>query len=573
MSSRSLALTLVAALCALFGFSTTASAAPSDLDKAFGNGGIVLPNFNSFVVPTGSVVQPDGKLLIGGSSFGTPTARNQQQLVARFNPDGSLDPSFGTGGITLINYEVPPTNGDYGSSITLQADGRIVLTGAAGGDDDSDDGQDSTVTRLLSNGAPDPGFGDFSNGKLRIAMGDSGKADFALEAIAGDANELFVGGTAYRTTDDDSYLLKLDAAGLPESDFGSGGVRYRDYPVGGGANKDSAVDLVRLANGNVVLLSKCDTATDDDCAVVESFDDTTGSTDGGFGVGGTYKFSIGEYPGLFGLILQSTGRIVVGYNPESSESLRLRALLPDGSAPDTSFGIGGESDVALPDSDLKLEEIIRTSDDGFLAVGRRQTNPGGGVFVRATASGAGLSTFGTGGVLTVPGTPGLTLTSAAVQADGRYLGIGYNDAFGGNALVRLIGDGPEPPAPPAPIALTTKIKSPSKSKMKASKLKSIAGTAAGTGLVKVKLAIQKIDSKLLKKSKRCLFVTSSKGKTKKYKSVKKRCSPTKYLTAKGTTNWSYKIKLKPGKYKLFLVGVGDGARVGKTTTKTLTLTK
>ncbi|MGH2959540.1 MAG: hypothetical protein ACRDKE_08025, partial [Solirubrobacterales bacterium] len=140
-------------------------------------------------------------------------------------------------------------------------------------------------------------------------------------------------------------------------------------------------------------------------------------------------------------------------------------------------------------------------------------------------------------------------------------------------VVRLIGDGAEPVTPPAPVALSVKLKSPSKSKLKASKLKSFAGTAEGTGLVKVKLAVQKLDPKLLKKSKRCLFVTSSKGKTKKYKPVKKKCAPTKYLTAKGTTNWSYKIKLKPGKYKIFLVGVGDAARVGKTTTKTFTLTK
>lgn len=574
MSNRSLALTLVAALFALFGFSTSASAAPSDFDKTFANGGIALPNFGGFAVPTGSVVQPDGKILVVGTSFGTPTARDYRQLVARFNQDGTFDAGFGSGGVVLTDYEAVVTNIEYGTSIIVLADGRIVTTGLAGGaEDGSDAPQDSTVTRFLANGAPDTTFGPTNNGKLRLGLGDSGTKDYARKVIPAAGDGLFVTGGAFRTPDQDAYLIKLTSAGALDTSFSGDGIAYADFPAGGGENNDEGVDLAQLSTGTVAVLSKCDLAGDENCAAVRGIDPIDGSTDVGFAVGGTLKFSTGEYATLLGMIVQASGRIVVANNPESPGSLKLRGLKPDATALDPTFGIAGESEVTLPGESLHLEGIAKTSDGGVLAVGRRQANPGGAAFVRTTTNGAGLSTFGTNGAVIIPATPGLTLTTAAVQADGRYFAAGYNDAFGGNALVRLIGDGPEPVAPPAPVALSTKIKSPSKSKLKASKLKSIAGTAAGTGLVKVKLAIQRIDSKLLKKSKRCLFVTSSKGKTKKYKPVKKKCSPTKYLTAKGTTNWSYKIKLKPGKYKLFLVGVGDGARVGKTTTKTFTLTK
>jgi hypothetical protein len=221
---------------------------------------------------------------------------------------------------------------------------------------------------------------------------------------------------------------------------------------------------------------------------------------------------------------------------------------------------------------------VRLADGSFL-VGGEHTDvvaaDGNSFFVKVTAGGTLDPAFGSGGLRIVnSGATNERVGDVAVQNDGKFLSAGQvyvpSPTPGTVQLIRLLGNYVAPPAVVS-IPLSVKIKSPSKSKLKASKLKSISGTATGTGLKKVQLAIQQIDSKLLKKSKRCRFVTGSSGKTKKYKPVKKKCAPTKYLTAKGTTKWSYKIKLKPGKYKLFLVGVGDVR--GKTTTKTFTLTK
>lgn len=73
------------------------------------------------------VIQPDGKILVGGYSYmGSPTS--EDFTLARFDTDGSLDNSFGTDGIvatTIANYDAI-----YG--MALQADGKIVAVGRAG---------------------------------------------------------------------------------------------------------------------------------------------------------------------------------------------------------------------------------------------------------------------------------------------------------------------------------------------------------------------------------------------------------------------------------------------------------
>ena len=92
------------------------------LDGTFGTGGIVttdLRGFNDW--GTSIALQPDGKIVFGSkSSNGTDT----DFAVARYNPDGSLDGTFGTGGKVFTPIG---SGNDDGSRVTLQPDGKIVL--------------------------------------------------------------------------------------------------------------------------------------------------------------------------------------------------------------------------------------------------------------------------------------------------------------------------------------------------------------------------------------------------------------------------------------------------------------
>src|SRR5262252_7340578 len=97
--------------------SPVAKAAAGDLDPTFGTPGLAA-------VPSSVVIQPDGKIVVAGGAFPLFTFLGNFEVV-RYNPNGSLDTSFGNGGIVTTNFP----EGSYASSVALQADGKIIAAG------------------------------------------------------------------------------------------------------------------------------------------------------------------------------------------------------------------------------------------------------------------------------------------------------------------------------------------------------------------------------------------------------------------------------------------------------------
>jgi hypothetical protein len=196
------------------------------------------------------------------------------------------------------------------------------------------------------------------------------------------------------------------------------------------------------------------------------------------------------------------------------------------------------------------------------------------VIMRLLSNGSVDETFAPGGtVVGVPTFADSQTTGVGILPDGKIV-VGELFKIAGQSIpgvVRLNGG-----EVPNPVALSAKITSPQKSKYKAKKFKKFAGTAAGDGLSKVQIAVLRNDSKLLKKHKRCQQMTSNKAKLKKYKAVKKKCVPSKWLTTTGTTAWSYALKkpLTPGKYTLYVRSLNSaGVPQATPTKKSFTLTK
>src|SRR5919197_5084906 len=91
------------------------------LDKTFGAGGKVQTDFPGLAAVASSVVvQPDGKIVVAGGAFPLFTFLGNFEVV-RYNPNGSLDTSFGNGGIVTTNFP----QGSYAFDVALQADGKI----------------------------------------------------------------------------------------------------------------------------------------------------------------------------------------------------------------------------------------------------------------------------------------------------------------------------------------------------------------------------------------------------------------------------------------------------------------
>lgn len=125
------------------------------LDASFGNGGVVKQPF----LGTGNndqlkalVIQPDGCLVVAGFSS---DGGGQKLLLMRYTPQGTLDLTFGTGGIVKQSFLGAGITQDSGNALVLQPDGKIVVVGQ------SDVGVDTyfVMLRYFSSGLLDQSFG------------------------------------------------------------------------------------------------------------------------------------------------------------------------------------------------------------------------------------------------------------------------------------------------------------------------------------------------------------------------------------------------------------------------------
>jgi uncharacterized delta-60 repeat protein len=124
-------------------------AAPGDLDLTFGSGGIAITrgaNLNSLNTAVSMAIQSDSKIVVVGD--GVAGFNNYDFVVVRYNTDGSLDKSFG--GTGIIHTPVGNSN-DLATSVAIQADGKIVVAGVAG--------SSFAVVRYEPNGSLDTSFG------------------------------------------------------------------------------------------------------------------------------------------------------------------------------------------------------------------------------------------------------------------------------------------------------------------------------------------------------------------------------------------------------------------------------
>src|SRR5262249_42731920 len=133
------------------GFALARYQGDGTLDASFGSGGIVGTGFTGgpFQVDAGldGLLQPDGEVVAVGN------ANQSKVALARFNADGSLDSSFGVGGTVTTDLVASEGSGphDGGNALALLPDGRIVVGGTRSG------GQ-FALLRYLDNGSLDGSF-------------------------------------------------------------------------------------------------------------------------------------------------------------------------------------------------------------------------------------------------------------------------------------------------------------------------------------------------------------------------------------------------------------------------------
>ncbi|MBN2146562.1 MAG: hypothetical protein JW726_04200 [Anaerolineales bacterium] len=120
-------------------------------DATFGSAGIVITTFSDFGGAHAIALQEDGKIVVAGYTYEQARTPGLGQFaLARYNTDGSLDASFGAGGKATTEFPEATWN-DQALSLAIQEDGKIVLAGRSAGY--------TAVARYNANGSLDTTFG------------------------------------------------------------------------------------------------------------------------------------------------------------------------------------------------------------------------------------------------------------------------------------------------------------------------------------------------------------------------------------------------------------------------------
>ena len=236
------------------------------LDQTFGNNGSVQTTFGDAAAEGNDVVlQTDGKIIVVGfSGAGSYSSLNNFALV-RFNPDGSLDQSFGSGG------KIKSTSG-IATSAVLQTDGKIVVGGSY------DTGVHGfMLARYNPDGSLDTTFGNF--GVTRTAIGNGDAFSFGIGLLSD--GRIVLGGYSATTQDHDFTVARYNANGTLDQSFGTGGIAATDFS---GGTDDIAYALAVQRDNKIVLGGRSGAYPTFNFALARYT--STGQLDQTFGTGG-----------------------------------------------------------------------------------------------------------------------------------------------------------------------------------------------------------------------------------------------------------------------------------------------
>ena len=352
-------------------FSTAEFDSNGSLDPNFGSGGTAItssqgsntPSFSyaATLYPTGST--GDEKILEVGTGL---IGRSNGIALVRFNPDGSLDTSFGKQGMVFTSLR----QGSSGATgVVLQPNGtslpKIVAVA-------SYHGSNIELVRYNPDGSLDKTFG--SNGVVSTQLTSSSNTGFfqlALDPVTGDL--IVAGSVQVNSTTNEGFLAAYTPNGAPDTSFGGTGIVYNSsFPAGAVPIEAETIQ----SNGYIVTAGSGPGATFDISRYSPS-----GALDSTFGNGGVVTTPIpGSYNSAYvwALALQSNGDIVAGGEVDSTTT-KLFALArynANGSL-DTTFGTSGIVTTQIGGSSFnQIRGLALQSNGDIVAEGPSQTSKG-----------------------------------------------------------------------------------------------------------------------------------------------------------------------------------------------------
>lgn len=270
------------------------------LDRTFGVGGIVITDFGGLQEAANAIaIQPDGGIVVAGYNARF-FAFERQFAIARYLPDGRLDPEFGIDGkvITAVGDGPSTING-----LAIQPNGRIVAVGSA-----YHIGDDMALARYKRDGRLDPSFGAGGLIVLDLFKG----VDRANAVVIKGDGRITVGGTTARIigggnsgpVEQGFVVARFNSDGNRDTSFSAGGrvAIFFAHPV-------DATSMMVQSDESIVVAGTMSNSTSSDFALARFRSD--GSLDANFGIAGAVVTDLsGSNDVLTAIAPQADGGII-----------------------------------------------------------------------------------------------------------------------------------------------------------------------------------------------------------------------------------------------------------------------
>ena len=257
------------------------------LDRSFGHKGRVVTNLGpGYDAASAVIVRPNGKIVAAGTAAGF-----RKIALVRYKPDGTLDPTFGGGGLAFA--DVAPGRSEGARDLAAQANGKLVAGGSVGA-------LQFALVRFTRSGVLDTSFG--GDGVVTADFGDQESA--AAVAIQTDG-KIVAGGTG---EEGGVVLARFKSDGSPDPTFDGDGKVVASIAT-------TANDVVVQEDGRIVA------AGTDGLGFGLARFEVDGSLDPTFGSGGTVSTNFpGDDTEVEEVALQADGKLVaVGWTGHSGE--------------------------------------------------------------------------------------------------------------------------------------------------------------------------------------------------------------------------------------------------------------
>ena len=332
--------------------------ADGSLDATFGVNGLVTTDLGSTEdIAHAMTVQADGKIVLAGRTRNTLGGTDFDFAVVRYNADGTLDSSFGLGGVALGDFEGLD---DQAYAVALDAGGNILVTGRAS---DANWAWHVGVMRFDSSGALDTSFD--ADGKVMVQVpdpiGDGSTVSVEVFGIdlASDG-KVVLGGYAFSmyTGVSDALVVRLNPDGSLDPTFGNDpdgdGVRagYRTADLTW--DDDDVRNVLVLSSGDILV-----SGNRNDFMVTKFT--AAGDLDASFATGGTFVMD------LAGMFFESARDLAI----DASGKIYAAGFLNDGINPDFAlmrFNPDGSLDTTFDGDGIVLTDFGAWDDEGALAM-------------------------------------------------------------------------------------------------------------------------------------------------------------------------------------------------------------